>query len=128
MDQVYNRRVLIVIRFALCLPLVMAIGLTILNWSYVQTQIERIWPLYTISIVAIVTLFLIPRARVPESFSSYQHAEHYVKDAREHRDAFTIPVVCPICKTPLKLDEVKWQDQHTLMCQECHSKVDVTIT
>ena len=116
-----------IVRVLLSVPLITAFVFTIERWSFFETETSQLWAVYIVCIIGVVTVFLIFRVRLPESFSSYQHAEHYVRDTREHRDVFTVPVVCPVCMTPLKLNEVKWQDQNTLLCQECHSEVDVTI-
>lgn len=126
MVQLSNRSLLVVIRLFLSLPLIIVSMFVIAWWP--SPPVEWAWLLCG---TVIVTVFLTQRARVPKSFTTYQHIDTHVKDVQHqsiHEDVFTIPKVCPVCKTPLRLDEVKWKDQHTLLCQECHSKVDVTVT
>ena len=129
MDQERNRNILMLIQFLLILPLIITTIFILGNWQYIQTQEDVLSLMLIILVIGLVTAFLVSRARVPVSFSSNQHTEHYIEaaQAQTHRDVFMIPIVCPVCKTSLKLDEVKWQDQHTLLCQECHSKIDVTV-
>ncbi|MFX1265982.1 MAG: hypothetical protein ACFFH0_11420 [Promethearchaeota archaeon] len=41
---------------------------------------------------------------------------------------FTIPVYCPHCQSSLRLDKVHWSGPQTLVCQECFSAVELTIS
>lgn len=125
MGQTGNKRILWAIRLVIGLPLIIPCFYVFIFWNNLVLDVA----LYFLLVIGVVVTFLIARAQVPESFSAYQYTEHHVKEAQVvHRNVFTIPIVCPVCKTSLKLDEVKWQDQHTLLCQECHSEITVSIT
>jgi hypothetical protein len=114
------------IRFSLSIPLIIAILYTISAWNEPHLQLS----VYFTFVVGICVAFLISRARLPESFSNQKPrtTSRYMQEAREHRDVFMIPGSCSICKTPLRLDLVEWKDQNTLLCQECHSKISVTVS
>lgn len=130
MGKTKNYRDLMILRFIISLPFIATIVAVIVLWPYYQPE-YRTWLLYLIGVIGITVVFLLSRARLPESFSQphQPHSqEEHIREAREHKDVFSIPTSCPVCRTPLILDLVTWKDQHNLLCQECHSKIEVMVT
>lgn len=117
-----------------CVQLLLGIPLTItiiyaffILLNYQSTLfLDQYYILFLMIGISGCIIFMISRVSLPSSF--VESTEEYFEDTLESQDrAYVIPAICPKCQTPIKLDRVWWEDEFTLLCQECQSKIKLRI-
>ena len=66
------------------------------------------------------------RLTLPESFEE-KSIEYYIEELLYQDTVYVIPTLCNKCKTPIELNKVRWEDECTLICQECQTRIKLRI-
>lgn len=129
MGSITNQKEVWCIRFLFGIPLVIIIvyaNYILTHWELFIMPIQSL-VLYIMILLSIFILFLITRVSVPDREDSDEIAEYFIEEPEYQEKVYVIPTVCPKCKTPIKLDRIWWEDEHTPLCQECQSKLKLKI-
>ena len=128
MESEGNSRSLLAVRFALGAPLIAAIVFVTTIWSTITTPGSIQWIVsYSFTVfLCLLIIFLMARAAVPESFEE-KSIEYYIEELLYQNTVYVIPTLCNKCKTPIELNKVRWEDERTLICQECQTRIKLRI-
>lgn len=88
-----------------------------------------ILPIFGITAVIVVAVFgcILALAKVSMSTvrSQQSHASLFQDSKKPHLRTYTLPVNCSHCGTELRLSQVEWRDDHTIVCPSCFTDVSV---
>ncbi len=107
--------------------MVILILIVILNQPGVDIFGEQFGILVGIILSIGLVIFLLTRVTIPWSDSDRRDAEYFIGELKHQEKLFVIPTICPNCKTPVELDRVRWEDEHTPLCQECQEEIKLKI-
>lgn len=129
MERVENSKELLAVRLVIGIPLfvVLLFIFVILNQPGIDLFGEHYGLLIGYILSIVLVMFLLIRVTVPWPASDRRDAEYFIEELKHQEKLFVIPTICPYCKTPIKLDRVRWEDEHTPLCQECQEEIKLKI-
>lgn len=124
-----NSSKLNLIRLVFTIPVLSLIIYSITTWSASAAMGAFQWftSLSMTLFLCLLLIFFLFFATVPDAFRDERSVEYFVEELLYQDRVIVIPTICTHCKTPIQLNRVRWEDEYTLLCQECQAEIKLRI-